>query len=211
MAPSQALLEEACKALGAADPALRRAHAETGLPRWRDRPVSFETIASIIAFQQISTRAAAAIWGRATSALGEVTPESIAGIPEDALRGLGLSRPKVAHLKSVAGAMLDGRLALGRVAAAPLVAARAELLAVKGIGPWTAEVFLLYARGEPDAFPVADVGLMEAYRQLSGAAARMDRAAFTRHAEGWRPWRGVAAHLLWGWLGTERAKPTSSA
>ncbi|MEL7130350.1 MAG: DNA-3-methyladenine glycosylase 2 family protein, partial [Pseudomonadota bacterium] len=86
-----------------------------------------------------------------------------------------------------------------------LGAARKELVAVKGIGPWTAELFLLYARGEMDAFPVADVGLMEAHKRLSDAPARMDRDAFTTHAERWRPWRGVAAHLLWAWLNRERA------
>ena len=126
--------------------------------------------------------------------------------PDDTLRAAGMSRPKIAHLKSIAVAMQAGTLNLERVSASPLEEARKELLAVKGIGPWTAELFLLYARGEMDAFPTGDVGLMEAYKQLSGATERMTAKAFTAHAESWRPHRGVAAHLLWGGLNSERAK-----
>ena len=83
--------------------------------------------------------------------------------------------------------------------------ARKELLAVKGIGPWTADLFLLYALGKMDAFPIGDVGLMEAHKRLSGAEERMTAKAFTAHAEIWQPYRGVAAHLLWGWLNAERS------
>ena len=85
-------------------------------------------------------------------------------------------------------------------------AARAELLAVKGIGPWTADLFLLYAAGKMDAFPHGDVGLMEAHKRLGGYDTRMTNKDFSAHAEAWRPNRGVAAHLLWGWLNAERAK-----
>ncbi|MEL6324174.1 MAG: DNA-3-methyladenine glycosylase 2 family protein [Pseudomonadota bacterium] len=205
-APSEDLLVRACVDLSRADPALQAAYEAIGLPVWRSRPVAYETIAKTIAYQQISVKAAAAIWARVEEALEAVTAEAVEASTEDDLRALGLSRPKIRHLKSVAGAILAGDLDLDRVATAEMGAARDELLCVKGIGPWTAELFLLYARGEPDAFPVADLGLMEAHKRLSGAETRMDRAAFTSHAEAWRPWRGVAAHLLWGWLNAERDK-----
>ena len=84
-------------------------------------------------------------------------------------------------------------------------AARAELVAVKGIGPWTADLFLM-ACGRLDAFPHGDVGLMEAYRLLRGDEERFESKAFTAHADAWRPYRGVAAHLLWGWINAERDK-----
>ena len=77
---------------------------------------------------------------------------------------------------------------------------------MKGIGPWTAELFLLYAVGAMDAFPTADVGLMEAHKRLGAYKIRMKSKAFTAHAECWRPFRGVAAHLLWGWLHVDRAR-----
>jgi hypothetical protein len=103
-------------------------------------------------------------------------------------------------------AMVSGRLDLARVCAAPLDEARAELLAVRGIGPWTAELVLLYAVGAMDAFPTGDVGLMEAHKRLGGCGIRMDSKAFTAHAERWRPYRGVATHLLWAWLHIDRAR-----
>ena len=132
----------------------------------------------------------------------------LAADPE-AIRLCGMSRPKVAHLISIAEAMVSGRLDLARVCAAPLDEARAELLAVRGIGPWTAELVLLYAAGALDAFPTADVGLMEAHKRLGAYDTRMTAKAFTAHAERWRPYRGVAAHLLWGWLHVDRARNTA--
>ncbi|MEO1405513.1 MAG: DNA-3-methyladenine glycosylase 2 family protein [Pseudomonadota bacterium] len=167
--------------------------------------MAYETIATTIAYQQISVKAAAAIWARVKDRFGDVSAAAIADASEEDLRGCGLSRPKIRHMKSVARAFETGALDLKRVADAPLDDARAELLSVKGIGPWTAELFLLYALGEMDALPTADLGLMEAHKRLSNADERMDKAAFTAHAEAWRPWRGVAAHLLWAWLHHDRA------
>lgn len=208
--PSQETLQQACDELMACDPAFAAAFAVTGLPDWRYSPPGYHTIARMIAFQQITTKAAATIWGRVEAELGEVTPASVLGASEDTLRGCGLSRPKIGHLKSIATAVDTGALDLTRVYHAEIEAARAELLAVKGIGPWTADLFLLYC-GRLDAFPIADVGLMEAYRQLSGHEERYASKAFTELAEAWRPWRGVAAHLLWGWINAERAKASSAS
>lgn len=176
------------------------------MPEWRDRPVSYETIATTIAYQQISVKAAAAIWNRVKDRFVDVTPQAVIDASDDDLRSLGLSRPKIRHMKSVAEACASSALDLDRVIAASVPDARAELLSIKGIGPWTAELFLLYARGEMDAFPTADLGLMEAYKRLSGADQRLDKAEFTAVAEGWRPWRGVAAHLLWAWLRHDRSR-----
>lgn len=203
--PSPEDIQAACDDLAACDSVFERAFAVTGLPDWRYSQPEYAAIARMIAFQQITTKAAATIWGRVEAALGEITPATVLGASEETLRACGLSRPKVAHLRSIAGAVESGALDLGRVARADMPQARAELVAVKGIGPWTADLFLLNC-GRLDAFPVADVGLMEAYRLLSGREERHDAKAFSALAESWRPWRGVAAHLLWGWINAQRAK-----
>ncbi len=205
-APTRRRLKAACETLAAIDFALARAYAVIGVPDWRSGEASYALLSQIVAHQQISVKAGAAIWARVEARLGTVTPEAVLETSEADLRATGLSQPKVAHLRSIAEAILSGGLNLERVAAASVGEARAELLAVRGIGPWTAELFLLYATGATDAFPVADVGLMEAYRQLSGAESRLEPRRFMALAETWRPHRGVAAHLLWGWLNAQRAR-----
>ena len=189
--------------------ALARAYETIGIPAWRSEIPAYAMLGRMISHQQISLSAAAAIWSRVEAHLGEVTAEAMLSADPEAIRLCGMSRPKVAHLRSIAQAMVSGELDLARVCAAPLDAARTELLAVRGIGPWTAELFLLYAVGAMDAFPTADVGLMEAHKRLGTYKPRMTAKAFTTHAEGWRPYRGVAAHLLWRWLHVDRARASA--
>lgn len=205
-APTRRRVKSACERLALTDPALARAYEEIGVPDWRASEPGYAMLGRMIAHQQVSTRAAATIWGRVETFLGTITPETVLTATEDDLRACGLSRPKVSHLISIAEAIVSGQLNLERVCASDLDNARSELIAVRGIGPWTAELFLLYAVGAMDAFPVADVGLMEAHKQLGGYEIRMESKAFTAHAEIWRPHRGVAAHLLWGWLNARRAR-----
>tara|TARA_R110001592_G_scaffold103214_7_gene290845 strand:+ start:13886 stop:14527 length:642 start_codon:yes stop_codon:yes gene_type:complete len=208
--PSQARLKAACETLSLADPALARAYDLTGLPVWRAGDPTYAMLARMITHQQISLGAAAAIWARTEALLGAVTPEAVLAADPEALRACGQSRPKVGHLVSIAEAVVAGTLSLPRVCDAPLDDARKELASVKGIGPWTAELFLLYSIGAMDAFPVGDVGLMEAHKRLSGHETRMDIKGFTAHAERWRPHRGVAAHLLWAWLHLDRGDAAPS-
>lgn len=203
-APSASDLTAACDALSAADPALARAYAAQGLPVWRQADPVYATIARTIAYQQISVKAAAAIWGRAVAGLGEVTPAIVLTTRDEDWRAYGMSRPKVSHLRSVAEAITSGALDLERCHDVGGDPARKELLAVKGIGPWTAELFLLYAVGDMDAFPTADVGLMEGYRLLCEAETRLTPKEFMQSGERWRPYRGVAAHLLWAALHAAR-------
>jgi DNA-3-methyladenine glycosylase II len=202
--PVAAELEAACKALSKTDPALALAYEQIGLPVWRSAAPTYETLARAVVYQLISTKAADAIWARVQARYGEVTPEGILADSQDGIRACGLSRPKVRHMLSIAEAVRCGDLDFGRLASAPIEVARVELLAVKGIGPWTADIFLMNALGKLDAFPVGDVGLMEAYKQLSEAETRHDIKGFSMLAEGWRPYRGVAAHLLYGWLNMMR-------
>lgn len=203
--PSEAVLREACERLAARDPALGRAYADYGVPDWRHAEPDYAVIARMIAFQQITTRAARTIWERVEAQLGPVCTEAVLSAGEEELRACGLSRPKARHLRSIAQAVESGALDLDRVHAADMDAARAELTAVKGIGPWTADLFLL-ACGRLDAFPSGDVGLMESYRLLRQDDVRRESKAFSALAENWRPYRGVAAHLLWAWINAEREK-----
>ena len=209
--PQEALIRDACEALAEACPVMAKAYQEIGVPGWRAAPAEYATLCRLVTHQQISTTAANAIWSRVTTRFNPLTPEAVLTAPEGALAACGLSRPKVAHLTSIAHALTNGELDLAAIVDAPFEEAKASLVSVKGIGPWTAEVFLLYAAGALDAFPTADIGLTESHRLLSGAEERPDAKTFQILGEAWRPYRGVAAHLLWGWLNQKRAEEGRSS
>ena len=198
-APDRDRLILACETLIERDAALAKAYALHGLPDWRIAPATYSTLARTVAFQQISLAAAGAIWARVLDhfdGVAGLTPAAVLEIDDAAICACGMSRPKTAYMKSIARAITSGVLDLDRVVTAPIADARRELLAVKGIGPWTAEIFLLYT-GALDAFPVGDIGLLNAYQSLRGDVERMRPAAFTTAAKQWQPYRGAAAHLLW--------------
>ena len=190
---------------------MKTAHRTVGVPEWRVQPAGYASIARTIVYQQVSTRAAATVWGRVQQQLGKVTHSAVLDADETDLRACGLSGPKVRHMKSVAAAVADGSLNFRRIAKASDEAARAELVAVSGIGPWTADVYLMFSLGRTDVFPHADIGLSEAWRMIAGAAERPPPRAFLEIGEAWRPLRGVAAHLLWAYIGAARQAKTGGA
>lgn len=198
-APTEDDLVLACETLTERDPALARAYALHGLPEWRTAPAKYHTLVRTVVFQLISLQAAEKIWGRLQDQFGgaaKITPKALLARHNEELRLTGLSGPKINHMKFIAEAILSGDLKLSRVLKSSAEDARRELTAVKGIGPWTADIFMLYS-GVMDAFPAGDVGLMNAYKSLRGDKNRMDPKMFSSVAEIWRPYRGVAAHLLW--------------
>jgi len=198
-------LSRAVKALAKECHIIRAAHEYVGVPEWRTRQGDYAGLARIIAYQQLSTKAAGTIWGRVEVLLGnKVTPRSVLAADFDALRACGLSRPKIAHIRSIAEAVESGALNLKRVAKASDADAQAELVAVKGIGPWTADVYLMFCLGRWDVFPHADIGLSEAYRMISGERKRHPPKKFLKTGERWRPYRGVAAHMLWSYINAAR-------
>lgn len=197
-------LQTGCDVLASRDPALRRAYEARGVPAWRVAPATYATLARLIVFQQISTIAGAAIWRRIEQAIQPLEAETLLQASDETLRSCGLSRPKMGHLRAIAAACQAGTLDPAALAEAPAGIAHEALVSVRGVGPWTANLFRLYAAGDLDAFPQGDLGLLESHRQLSGAAQRLDRDAFNVLAEDWRPYRGVAAHLLWDWLNHQR-------
>lgn len=199
-APSADALRGACEALSERDEALKQAYKTVDLPNWRTRPASYQTLAQIVVYQLISTKAADAIWARIAARYDTVTAAAVLSDNQEALRACGLSRPKLGHLNAIAVAVDTGVLDFDQLASDPIAISRKTLLSVRGIGPWTAETFLMNALGHLDAFPHGDVGLMEAHKRLTGIEERLDSKAFSAAAEQWRPYRAVAAHLLYDWL-----------
>lgn len=191
-----AVMAEGLAALAALDPVMARLIGIRA-PRMRTRPPGFGSLAAIIVGQQVSVASAAAINARVEARFVPVTAQAIATADDATLRACGLSGPKVRALRSVAEAVLDGRLPLGALSAMPVEEARALMTAVKGIGPWTADVYLLFCLGHADAFAAGDLALQEAARILYGMAARPTARELDALALRWRPWRGVAAKVLW--------------
>ena len=199
-------LTKAVKSLAKSCAVMKAAHDHCGVPEWRTRPGNYDGLARIIAYQQLSTKAAGTIWGRVEVVLGKVTPASVLAADIDSLRACGLSRPKIAHIRSIAEAVQSGTLNLRRVAKASDEAAQAELVAVKGVGPWTADVYLMFCLGRWDVFPHADIGLSEAYRMITSERKRHSPKKFLKTGERWRPYRGVAARMLWAYYRVVKAR-----
>ncbi len=190
-------LLKGCRALAEIDPDLGAVFHAHGAPPTRSRPGGFATLLAIIVQQQVSLASGRAIWSRLAAGLGEVTAEAALARDIEGLRGFGLSQPKARYTHGLAEAVRSGDLDLAGLDALADEAAVAALTAVKGIGRWTAEVYLLTVLQRPDVFPAADIALMSAAGEVKGMAVRPDAKALGEMAEGWRPWRAIAARLLW--------------
>ena len=185
-------------ALVAQDPRLAGIEPAAGPLPWRSRAPGFAGLLRAICGQQISNQAASAIWRRLSAVPGALDPARLVGMDDATLCGIaGLSRPKAAHARSLAAACLDGRLDFAAIAALPDAAAVARIAAVKGLGPWTAEVHLLFAEARPDVFPGGDLALAASAAHLLELPARPSPKALAALALGWAPWRSLAARLLW--------------
>ena len=180
-----------------ADADLARILAQAGPLPWRTRAPGFPGLLQAIVAQQISNQAAAAIWGRLHTIPGALDPARFHALSDDALRFAGLSRPKVLHARALAAAFRDGTLHPDRIAAMDDEEAIAAIAAIRGLGRWTAEVYLLFALGRHDVFPAGDVALAAAFAHLKGLDARPKPQALRMLAEPWRPARALAARLLW--------------
>jgi len=181
------------------DPALALAHAQTPVFDWRVREAGFVGLFRMIVEQQVSVASAASVWARLQAGLGQITPANLLAHDLDSLRGMGLSRQKATYGQGMARAQREGTIDLDHLSTLDDAPAIAALVALKGVGLWTAEAYLLLCEGRTDVFPGGDVALQEAIRWADGAEVRPDtRGAYAR-AERWRPHRGVATHLLWAW------------
>ncbi len=192
-------LRRALDHLAAADADMARAIAHLGAPPPRARPPGFGALLDIIIAQQVSTASARAIRERLVAAAAPLSPETILAMDDSALRGAGLSRPKVLHVRGIAAALASGALDLDALARRPDEEAIAELVKLKGIGRWSAEVYLLFCLQRPDVLPAEDLALLVAAQRLKRLEQRPTPAELRRMAEPWRPWRSIASRLLWHW------------
>ena len=193
-----------CVAEGAAwladrEPRFAAALAVTGPLPLRLTGDGFAPLLSVIVSQQVSRAAADAIWRRLEAA-GMTTPAAVVAAGEEALRALGLSRQKARHAAALAGAGID-YVALRALPDAEVVRV---LTAVRGIGPWTAEIYAMFSLGRADVFAPADLALQEATRQLFGLKSRPSEREMKLVARDWAPWRAVAARILWAWYAMPR-------
>lgn len=145
----------------------------------------------------ISNQAATAIWGRLSALPGALTPDGLLALSDEGLRQAGLSRPKLRHARALAEAFAAGRLSAEGLAALPDEDAIAAIAAIPGFGPWTAEVHLLFGLDRQDIFPSGDLALAASLSALRGLPARPSPKELAMLAGAWRPWRSMAARLLW--------------
>lgn len=173
-------------------------------PLWH-RPPGFETLVAIVLEQQVSLRSGAAALARLRDAAGSVDPTAVATLGEEAARAAGLTRQKARYVVELARAAQDGTFDVEAIAAADDDAARMQLLRLVGVGRWTADIYLLMALGRPDVWPVGDLALGAAMRRARGLRAVPTAEEQVRIAADWRPWRAVAARILWhAYLAGER-------
>ena len=190
-------LKLALAELAARDPDLARAHREAGPPPLRRRPKGFPALVRIVCSQQVSVASADAILGRLDAAVSPLIPEGFLALDDDALKRVGFSRQKTAYIRGLAADLMAGRVDLDRLARLDDEAAIAELVKIKGIGRWSAEIYLLFSLKRPDIWPVDDLAVVVAVQRLKRLPERPDRAAMIEIGEPWRPWRSVAARLMW--------------
>jgi DNA-3-methyladenine glycosylase II len=188
--------------LAEVDQDVARALARVGYPAPRQREPGFATLLRIMVAQQLSTKSAAAIWGRLEAACeSAVTAERFLELEETAFRTVGFSRQKMAYGRALAEAVAGGALDLETLAAAPEDDAIAAISALRGFGRWSAEIYLLFALGRADIFPADDLGLQVGMQRLKRLEARPSRKAMDALAEAWRPLRGCGAIFLWHYYG----------
>jgi DNA-3-methyladenine glycosylase II len=191
------LLQQALDHLAGADRHMAAAIAEIGPPPPRHRTAGFATLMEVIVAQQVSTASARAITGRLLERLPKLAPTDFVALTDADLRAVGFSRQKVIYGRDLAAAFLEGRLSVPKLRRMEDEAAIAALSTVKGIGRWSAEVFLLFSLKRPDIMPAQDLALLVAAQRLKGLKERPDAKKLLRLAEPWRPFRSYGARMLW--------------
>src|SRR5215470_11988767 len=203
---SQADLEDAVHALVKQDTRLKPILEVAGMPALRRREAGFVGLAHIVCGQQLSTASAAAIWARLAAAFDPFDHHAIGKARADRLGRLGLSAAKIKTLKNIARELAAERLNLEVLAEEDADAAHHTLIALPGIGPWTADVYLLFCLGHGDAWPAGDLAVQEAVKIGLGLRTRPTEKQMAPIAEPWRPLRGAAAHLWWSYYRTVKKR-----
>jgi DNA-3-methyladenine glycosylase II len=197
MGPSAAQLKTAIDALAIQEPAFATALERAGYPEPRIRDRGYETLLRTIIGQQVSVASANAIWNRLAAALGDLTdPATVAAATDETLRAAGLSRQKAAYARSLAGEVTSGTLDLAHLPEDDEEAI-AALTRIKGIGRWSAEIYLLFAEGREDIWPAGDLAVQIEIGRIMGHEERPSEKTIREWAEKWRPHRGAAAIFAW--------------
>jgi DNA-3-methyladenine glycosylase II len=190
-------LRESLDRLGEREPAFAAAIASAGYPEPRISDPGFVTLLRAIIGQQVSIKAAASIWAKLETAVGGCAdPANLANASDEALRSAGLSRQKASYARSLAEEVISGRLDLNNLPEED-EAAIAELVQVKGIGRWSAEIYLLFAEGRPDVWPAGDLAVQSEIGRILGLEGKPSERITRELAEEWRPHRGAAAIFAW--------------
>jgi DNA-3-methyladenine glycosylase II len=202
---TEADIRAGVKALRRKCATMRHVHDTAGDPPLRRRPAGFEGLARIIVGQQLSIASAAAIWQRTAAACRPFEPAALLRLTDTKLSGAGLSKPKIRTLRAIAAACSDG-LDLAALDGASDAEIHDALTEVVGIGPWTADIYIMFCLGRADGWAPGDLALQVAAQRALELAERPDRDAMMALAERWRPWRGVAARMLWAYYAAVKAK-----
>lgn len=198
---TEAHMKAALDELARRDPVIAHAVEAAGYPQSRRVPLTFASLLRVIAGQQLSTKAAATIFERVRVACGdECTPASLLALDEQVLRGCGLSGRKVEYARALAAAIVGGALPLDALHSLSDDEVIATLVAVKGVGRWTAQIVLMFGLGRPDVWPVADLGVRGAVGKLLGMETRPTPTELEAIGERWRPYRSTVAVMAWYYL-----------
>jgi DNA-3-methyladenine glycosylase II len=205
---SRADLNEGVTALIAVCKHMARLHAFTGDPPLRRRAAGFKGLARVIVGQQLSIASAGAIWERLEANMRPFSPASLLAMRDKDLRAVGLSAGKIETLRGVARAIASRELDLNALAGEPDTVIHERLTKLKGIGPWTADIYMLFCLARADAWSPGDLALQHSVGDLIGLEARPGQAEMIEIAETWRPWRAVAARMLWRYYALRREART---
>ena len=211
MALSPVTLLEAVEALAARDADLAWVVAQHGPPPLWERATGFPTLVHIILEQQVSLASARAAFQRLCAAVAPLTPAGFLTLDDATLKAIGFSRQKTAYGRALAQAVLEGRLDIEGLAGLEDRRVRERLMGVKGLGQWSADIYLLMALRRPDVWPRGDLALAVAAQRVKRLPTRPAPDDLARLAEGWRPWRAVAARILWHAYLSSRSTPGARA
>ncbi len=191
------LLLQGTSELAARDPSLAAVVDNHGVPPMWGRKAGYAALVKIILEQQVSLISAAAVYRKLESAVSVISPEAVVELSAGGLRKLGFTRQKAGYTEGLARAILDGEIDLGKLGKMSDEDAHASLVAIKGIGPWTANIYLIMALKRPDVWPHGDLALAEAARRIRNLSKRPGYDELDQMALDWQPWRAVAARILW--------------
>lgn len=194
----------ALDALCAADRRLAAVRAAVPLVPLRRRPPGLDGLLRIVVGQQLSTRAANAIWTRLETRVGTITPAAILALGDDECRMIGLSRSKIVTFRGIAAAVAAGRLDLERIADGSANEALVALRRLPGVGPWTANIYMMFCAGHPDIFPIGDLALQRAVAAALALETTPAPDALAAIAARWSPHRATAARLFWAYYAVRR-------